>query len=265
MIIVIRQDISWLNQNYQSCFCLQHNAFCFFSRSGVPVIYSLGQVPSLSSFKIKQSISWTQQICRPLSCAHFSNWKVWTWSWGFLSSCFFRSIQGKHWQCCFCLEPKLFYVIPTMQWDAAVPVIYSPGHWSSPELRFRNQSVNELNTAGIPSHRSVFLCLCSHWKKVHCTWTWSRGFCSSCFSSVKIKANTSSLKSLEMRPCKRNIMATRGTETQEITTMGIPMSKGCCQYWRKNANLWSCLFPRLFFHSSNSNNQIKRMFMQRKF
>ena len=144
---------------------------------------------------------------------------------------FFGQIQGKHWQCCFCLEHNLFYVC--MQWDAAGPVIYSPGHWSGPELRFRNQSVIESHTAGLPSNRSVFLSLCSHWKKVHCTWTWSRGFCSSCFSSVQLKANISSLKSLEIRLCKRDIMTTRGTERQEITTMGTLMSKGCCQYWRQ--------------------------------
>ena len=37
-------------------------------------------------------------------------------------------------------------------------------------------------------------------------------------------------KQLEIRPCKRNIMATRETERQEITTMGTLMSKDCCQY-----------------------------------
>ena len=152
-----------------------------------------------------------------------------------------------------------------LQWGAAMPVIYSRGQVPSSGFAINQSTSWTLQSAGIPSHRSVFLCLCSHWKKVHCTWTWSRLFCSSCFSSVQLKANISSLKSLEIRLCKREIITTRGMETQEITTMGTLMSKGCCQYWRKNADLWACLFPKLFFHSSNSNNQIKRMFMQRKF
>ena len=122
------------------------------------MIYSLGQVPSLSSFKINQSISWTQQICRPFSCAHFSNWKVWTWSWGFWSSCFFRSIQGKHWQCCFCLEHNFFYVFP-MQWGAAVPVIYSPGQVPSSGFAINQSTSRTLQAYQVTDQ---FSCVCVH-------------------------------------------------------------------------------------------------------
>ena len=58
MTAVICYDVYWLNSNYQSCFCLEHNTFCVFPAA--PVIYTPGQVPS-SSFAINQSTRSTLQ------------------------------------------------------------------------------------------------------------------------------------------------------------------------------------------------------------